>query len=368
MSSIVLNGKLYDAATGELVHAPKHQPTPKPAIKRSTGLVIDGIHHTSKAPKAPHKAKATKPVVKAPPASPRVEAAAHPHKPQKAATLMRHAVHKPAPVQHDKPAASLHDAKAAERLERARAVERSKQIHHFPKHHTHHAAHHTTRPVTKKHAPVAVEAAPVEHHTKPTPTAPQHESTPVSASEQLYANALKHATAHEATQHVAKKPRRRMNKSLTARQRTVRFALSATAVIALLGFFAYQNVPNVSVRFAAARAGFNAQLPGYTPSGFKQDSVVTYAPGKVTVSFHSNSDTRAFQLSQQVSNWNSASLADNYLAANDKQYQSFQANGKTIYVYDGNSATWVNGGVWYQIQGKDSNLTNEQLVKIANSI
>lgn len=361
MSSIVLNGKLYDAATGALIHAPKQQPTPKPAIKQSSGLVIDGIHQPNKSHTLRHKKRPAAHAVpkqpkKATPTSVRVNAAAHPHKPQKAATLMRHAVQKPTSAKHHQPnqaEQSVHDAKAAERLERAKAIQRSNHIHHFPKHATHHA----TRPVPKKHAPVAVQPAPapVNAH-KP---APKHAPAPLSASETLVTNALKHATAHEAVHHVAKKPRQ---------HRTVRFALAGAAVVALIGFFAYQNVPNVSVRFAAARAGFDAQLPGYTPAGFKQDSLVTYAPGKVTIRFHSNSDDRAFQMTQQVSNWNSASLADNYLAANDKQFQTFQSNGKTIYVYDGNSATWVNGGVWYQIQGKASSLTNEQLVKIASSI
>lgn len=139
------------------------------------------------------------------------------------------------------------------------------------------------------------------------------------------------------------------------------------AALLLTGFFVYQNIPNLSMRVASTRAGFSAQLPGYKPAGFSQEKLVSYAPGKVTVSFRSNSDERQFQLTQQSSNWNSQALADNYLAKADKQYQTFQASGKTIYIYDNSSATWVNGGVWYQIEGQ-SDLSSDQLLKIANSI
>jgi hypothetical protein len=85
------------------------------------------------------------------------------------------------------------------------------------------------------------------------------------------------------------------------------------------------------------------------------------------VTFRSNSDERNFELQQQVSNWNSQALVDNFILSENKQYQTFQEKGKTIYVYDNANATWVNGGVWYKIEG-NSSLNTEQLLKIASSI
>lgn len=373
-NSIVLNGKLYDAVTGSLIHEPAAKPQAhQPKIHRKkTGLVMDGVVH--KAPKV-HKAKkvhaqpkahntasqhaAAKPV--------RNHTAAHAqrHKPQRAATLMRQSVRKPAHAQHhkaEKPA-HIHDERTSKRLERAQAVQKSQHIQRFPQHNA------THQPAAKKAAPAKV--APVHktvHQTAhQTHAAPAHPPAPVSESERLVTNALKHARAHEANQPFAKKPKKRLAHKLGFKRRTANMAMGALAALLLVGFFVYQNIPNLSMRLASNRAGFNAQLPDYQPSGFSQDNLVTYSPGKVSVSFHSNSDDRRFNLTQQVSNWNSEALADNYLAANDKPYQTYQEQGKTIYIYDNSSATWVNGGVWYQIEGKSS-LTSDQLLKIASSI
>lgn len=361
-NSIVLNGKLYDAVTGEIIHdqAAIAPPQPKPKIHRKQrGLAMDGvvIHHTKHHSHMPHKAHNAEPPkpVHHRPVTERASVHARRHKPERAATLMRRAVHKPAyrPTPQAAERTSVHDQRTAERLARAKAVKKSHHIQRFP----HHAAHNGPKPIPKKHAEVPVEAAP----THP-PAAQAHPH--LSLSEQLVTNALKNAHSHEANQPFAKK-RRRM--PVTGWQRTGRLAAASLAVLVLIGFFVYQNVPSLSMRLAASRAGVDAQLPGYAPAGFSQDKLVSYSPGKVTINFHSNTDSREFKLVQQVSNWNSQALADNFLAAKSKQYQTYQASGKTIYIFDGSNATWVNGGVWYQIEGHSS-LSSDQILKIANSI
>lgn len=361
-NTIVLNGKLYDAVTGVLIHdqatiAPK---VPKLTVsKKKTQLVMDGV---VRKPAKAHKAtkKTDKPAHHAP-ASRAHHKPAHAtgHKPQKAATLMRHAVRKPAHTEHhkhtepEKPA-HIHDERTARRLERAAAVQKSHHIQRFP-------VKHEDRPaVTKKHAPLKVEPTPA-------PEPPIHVAPAMSASEKLVTNALKNARSHEAHKPFAKKPKKRLSHKLGFKRKTANLAMGSLAVLLLAGFFVYQNVPNISMQVASQRAGFSAQLPSYKPAGFSQNNLVSYSPGKVTVSFHSNSDEREFKLSQQVSNWNSQALVDNYLAKADKPYQTYQASGKTVYIYSDSSATWVSGGVWYQIEGQSS-LNSDQLLKIANSI
>lgn len=381
MGNIVLNGKLYDSATGQLIHAPvaSRPATPKPKLHKN-GHVIDGVMHhprhkhaTKAKPQPKRIAVHVKKAPKAAPVAPQTVHTAVPiarHKPQRPATLMRHAVSKPAahPVKHTKPA-SIHDARTAERLARAKAIPKSQAIARFPA--TSATKTHTAqRSVPTKHAAVAVEAAPkaaAPPMKQPATHKPHPAPAPMTASEKLVTNALKNARAHEASHPYAKKPRRRFAHAFGIKNRTANIAMATAAVVLLGGFFVYQNIPNFSMRLASARAGFAAAQPGYRPSGFTQDKLVSYAPGKVTISFHSNSDSRKYQVTQQVSNWNSQALSDNYLAANNKQYQTYQAGGKTIYVYDGSNATWVNGGVWYQIQGQSS-LTSDQLLRIANSI
>jgi hypothetical protein len=72
-------------------------------------------------------------------------------------------------------------------------------------------------------------------------------------------------------------------------------------------------------------------------------------------------------LSQRSSEWNSDALVQNFVATSRRAYQSYQDNGKTIYIYEGNNATWVDGGVWYQIEGNAS-LNSDQLLRIAKSL
>lgn len=346
-NSIVLNGKLYDARTGALIHAPHTTPKPKVKIRKNKGLVMDSVtspkrRHTPPAP-VHHQ------VHHAPAHTAR-------HKPQRAHTLMRSVVSKPKPTRH-KTSTNLHNERTNKRLERAQAVPKSHHIQRFP------ASHATQQSATKTLAPITVHADPKPpHHVAPV-VAPK----PVSESERLVTNALRHATAHEANHPFAKKPKRRLSHKLGFKRHTANIAMGGLAILLLAGFFAYQNIPSLSMQVASTRAGFNAEQPDYKPSGFTQNSLVTYSPGKVTISFHSNSDDRQFQLTQQVSNWNSQALASNYLAVNNKDYQTYQAGGKTVYIYDDDNATWVNGGVWYQIEG-ESSLTSEQLLKIANSI
>lgn len=121
------------------------------------------------------------------------------------------------------------------------------------------------------------------------------------------------------------------------------------------------------MRIAASRAGFNAAIPSYQPSGFGMKGPIEYGPGQVTLNFKSNSDERNFHVTQRVSSWNSEALLTNFVTTNNKSYQTYQDKGRTIYIYDGSNATWVSNGVWYQIEGK-SNLNSDQLIKLANSI
>jgi len=108
-------------------------------------------------------------------------------------------------------------------------------------------------------------------------------------------------------------------------------------------------------------------MPSYKPGGFALSGPITYSTGKISVSYQSNSDNRSYRVTQSNSAWNSETLLDNFVAVNRRAYQTFQDRGKTIYIYDGSNATWVDRGVWYQIEGASS-LSSDQLLRIANSL
>jgi|GEM_PF-3040244 len=144
----------------------------------------------------------------------------------------------------------------------------------------------------------------------------------------------------------------------------------ATSLVALIlvGYITYLNMPNLALRVAANRAGFDASMPAYTPEGFGFDGPIAYNSGQITIDFRSKTgDNRAYSLSQRKSSWNSESLLENIVKPKDDEYLTFQNRGLTIYVYD-SQATWVNGGVWYTINSDSSHLNSEQLVKIASSL
>jgi hypothetical protein len=188
-----------------------------------------------------------------------------------------------------------------------------------------------------------------------------------SAAEKMIEAALTNASSHTEEHPHKKKKRSRVLKKLGISAKAAGMSSAILAGVLLGGFFAIQNVPNLSMRVAAARAGFDAQMPGYQPSGFSFKGPINYTTGKVTVSFKSNSDEREYEVTQQASNWNSDALLSNYVVAGNKQYQTYLDRGRTLYIYDGSNATWVDNGVWYTVEG-NSEMTTDQLIRIAASI
>lgn len=143
-------------------------------------------------------------------------------------------------------------------------------------------------------------------------------------------------------------------------------AMVLSAVI-LTGYITYLNVPNMALRVAASRAGFEASMPGYKPSGYAFAGPIEYTPGLITIKYDSNSDDRAFTITERTSSWDSQALLDNFVEKQSDRYITYQERGLTVFVYDGSNASWVNGGVWYTIEG-DSLLSSDQLVRIASSM
>jgi hypothetical protein len=360
---IEINGKKYNAVTGQLIKdqtgvpATAHMVSAKPAptTVQQNGVVLDGFKRPKKTAQ-------------------RSAAPAHHKSVQKSQTLMRQAVHKPEvvskPVAKSSHGPDIQKAKlgASPHLVRAASeIKMSSQVSKFGS-----SQHQST--VVKKVQPLPVKQhephqtskspiAPVSHTTN----APQHRrSTAASAHIE---RALAHATAHEQQQlpPIHAKRRKKVAHKLGISARTLAISSTVLAGVLLGGFFAVQNVPNLSMRVAAARAGFSAGMPGYNPSGFSFKGPIQYSPGQVTISFRSNTDDRAYSVTQKASNWNSDALLSNYVVASNRQYQTYQDRGRTLYIYDGSNATWVDNGVWYQIEG-NSGMTTDQLVRVATSI
>lgn len=368
---IELNGQKYDASTGK--------PVSVAAVTsaKQTKKLMDGPKHLDGFSRRPNATPRTATVSKA------VHA-----KTQKSQTLMRKGVKKPvAPAKiHAKvaaPAASRKATSPQPKLEvskpgrtiRATSISQSSLISKFGKTATviksevvpvKPAPVHAAAPKPKASAVAATTKVSVAHLA---PKAVAHHRTTAThtGKKDVFQAALENAASHKAPKIKKSKLHHRVAKKLHVHPRVVTFSSMTLAVLAVGGILAYQNMPEIAMKVASARAGLNANLPAYQPSGFSLAGPIEYDNGEVTLSYKSNSDERAFNVIQKNSSWNSETLLENFVATSNQPYQTFQANGRTIYIYDGNKATWVDGGIWFNIDG-EANLNSDQLLRIADSL
>ncbi len=403
---IELNGKRYNAHTGELVAG--HSSAVSAAKSNTThaapraAKTMDGVvraakqpgtqpitHHSSAQPVvAPVKKTVTMSDVR------RVgEHHVNHHKPAPPKTLMRRAVKKPAPslrrtvkahaprndvlskVPQYEMAAKLSVRHVdSRRLQRAERIAKNKLVSRFghieiskPVHH----AQHTPSNHIKAAMPSIQSVSTVTdiQNIKPVYAASSSVSArPRQPSLDVFEQALARASSHKETyispKH-AKKHAKKANRNFAKK-----FASTGATVMALLllvGFIAYQNQANLIMRVAASKAGFSASMPGYKPAGFSTGKF-QYSPGVVAVQFKSNTDDRAFNITQKVSNWNSETLLNEFVSnAKGESYNALEAGGRTIYTYGNNNATWVDKGVWYNVES-DGSLSTSQLVDLATSM
>lgn len=212
-------------------------------------------------------------------------------------------------------------------------------------------AHHSTRPRTSPHAAYDIANTPpaLAH------AAPDHQKTLRETHRDLFESAMTKATNHQSPAvHIKRKHRR-----------AARLALSAASLALLIGFFGYQNAPNLALKRASSTVGFTASVPSYRPSGFHMANSVQYGPGKVTIDFRSNSDDRAYRVTQVAADMSDNTLRSKLLKG--QPYQQVNTSGQTAYLYGADNLTWVRNGIWYTIDG-DSELSKDQLLRVASSL
>jgi hypothetical protein len=366
-SVIELNGQIYDTSTGKLLSSAQAKQTHSKTtpVKASTSTVkhLDGFSRRPNASKRATHAVATA----------KVHA-----RPQKSQTLMRTAVKKPvapAKIHAKTPATTAVTSKrppiAANAFMATVKPGRAIRATHTPKSNLiskfgSAASAIKTEVLTVK--PEPAQSATAAHQAIPAKTASviNHPKQTVAQADP-FQSALEQAISHEQPKTKKKKLHHRVAKKLHVSPRVVSLASFVIVGVAISSFIAYQNLPEIAMRVAATRAGLSASLPSYQPSGFALAGPIQYKPGEVTINYKTHSDDRGFNVVQKNSSWNSETLLDNFVSATNKPYQTFQSNGRTIYIYDGNKATWVDGGIWYSIDGQ-SNLNSDQLLRIAASL
>lgn len=360
---VTINGRSYDAITGMPVATPAHS---KPAHHGPKQTPHKAHHKAFSDISGPARLAIPTPKPDPTPAKPthsEIKAHAVHLKPQKSQTLHRGALKKPAPLRPLTPAPVKVEADFAKpAVQKSPVISKFGPTHKSTQHHvghapaTHHAvakpAHHE-QPAQPRMHPVAAKA--LAHAA---PAAVQQPQNPKELKEALIRERLAEATPNH--EHHAKKRR------LTRQPRLATILTSSLALLLLAGYLTYINLPNISMRVAATRAGISANYPNYKPDGYHFAGPITYQPGEVNITFKSNTNERNFVIKQKASSWDSQAVLDNYVTKKTGTYLTYQERGLTIYSF-GNRAAWVNGGLLYTIEG-NAPLSSDQLLKIATSM
>jgi hypothetical protein len=181
-------------------------------------------------------------------------------------------------------------------------------------------------------------------------------------SDIIKAEAIETALANASSHH--QKPAKQQR---SGAGRHFSLASGAAALLLLVGYFTYLNMPNLSVRVAAAQAGIEADYPDYRPSGYSISGPVAYETGRVQMKFAANGGNQSFVLNQERSGWDSGAVLEDYvLPQAGEDYIISRERGLTIYSWNGNAA-WVSGGILYTVNG-DALLSPEQIRRIATSL
>jgi hypothetical protein len=361
-NTIEINGRRYDAGTGrplDGIVAPQAKsaaPVIKPVINSAQAIPVQLQPDKPKRPKAVvHDAV-------------RHAKTAKRHAPEHSKTLMRHTVKKPphSLKRHlkargstdslvKKPATVIAPKRSAKHID-AQKLNHASQVpkSHMVKKFNRHQPASIAVPVTVRKIARPAKA----HHASPEPSAPAKRASP---ADELLNHALRHATSHE-----QRPPKKIDRKRRGPSRRLTSLAALSLAAVVLGGFVVYSNLANMRLKVASAKAGFSASLPEQRPAGYHL-SHLNYSPGVVALHFHSNSDSRSFAITEKASAWDSGTLRDTYVANSGQDYQTVESGGRTLYLLGQNVATWVSGGVWYQVQANGS-LSHQQLVALATSL
>lgn len=379
---ITINGRLYDALTGMPLPQAQAAAAKKPASAQAASVKPTPKH-------APKTARVfndfAKPVAKVakPAAKPQAQAAAQPkpathpatpqstahlvhQKPQRSQTLHRAALkrpatkpaaHKPAkPTVHRSPViskwGSLYDsAEAAQQAEAANRAEQQAQAQA--------QTQHPQPQYAKPHPVVAKALENIDQAQAPVKPAP------AQSSKELKEMLIKERLAQVDTADKNKEKKRRS--FFGGQKRLTTILTSSLAILLLGGYLTYINLPNISMRVAATRAGVAAaNFPSYKPDGYSFEGPITYSPGEIAINFNSNTNDQSYTVKQKTSNWDSQAVLDNFVTKHTDSYLTYQERGLTIFSFD-NKAAWVNGGLLYTIEG-NAKLNGEQILRIATSM
>jgi hypothetical protein len=343
--TIIINGRQYDAATGlALEQKIKKETTPQQRPATKPKVVISDI--------VPPKQPSHKPAAIPAPVPHKTRVAA-PHaksKVQRSLTLRRSILKRPA-LAHRPVAQKVH-----KKVERSHRISRYSSLTSAP------------QPPKGKSAvdpELALQAKQLRaKHAAQLKKQAEAQSKPVISSRTIKEHLLKQQLEKAP---LLPHPEVYQAGRMSARARFVSVASTSLALVLLGGYLTYINIPNLSIRVAAANAGIDASLPKYQPPGYRIHGPIAYTDGEVSVDYWQDSGRQNYRITQKASDWDPQATLDNYVEPESKgDYQIHSSQGLTVYTYS-NKAVWVNGGILHIINGS-APLTGRDVEQIAVSM
>jgi hypothetical protein len=336
-TTIEIKGQLYDAVNGAPVQSVASvQPSIPIPVKQVSSSTI------------PHHVEATKPITRKHPVND-----AQRHTPKTSQILMRSTVKKPAlslkrtlkisastdnaidpmPIVQASSLRSL-STQHSKRSQRAALLRQSERISHF---------------VAPQESQVAKPVSP--------PIAVPQPAPPRTPTDLLLEQALSRAAVHE-------EPPLAPPKSRWPRVSLV--TVPAVVVVLAVLVIGTHSFTNLQLRVASAKAGFSTSLPTYHPAGFTLGQL-SYNSGIFASEFSAKNSDQSYTITQRSTAWDTQDLLNNYVMLRDPNYKVVELGTRTVYIYGDGDATWINGGVWYQINS-DGLLNDAQIIVVANSL
>lgn len=275
-----------------------------------------------------------------------------------------------------RPAQSMHGERKSSHDTRQQATKTTPSL--KPKKAQRHQARLVRASATPKHAAISKFAS--DRHTETTQTttgskvnaramAPHQTYQVNKTDETKTAQAVKAKKVRRLKFKMPRNPLRKLrNRQPLSRRPNLVPAMAVAGIVLLLGgYITYLNVPTLGLRVAASRAGIDARLPSYKPAEYTFSGVTGYRPGQITLRFSSPRAEEYLDLTQRQTQWDPPTLLENYVVPKSAHYISFNQNGLTIYVYNGNNAAWINNGIFYTLEGSNE-LNQDQVLKMAASL
>ena len=142
--------------------------------------------------------------------------------------------------------------------------------------------------------------------------------------------------------------------------------VSIIILVSVIGFL----YPKIEIYLANHAAGFNATIPSMTPAGYSLGDINAKS-AQITINYNSNTSKNKITITEKPSKWDNQTLIQSYLVPNGLiTYSDWVYKGITIYSYGTATKpgfTWVNGGIWYVVEG-NSLISNNQLENIISTM